>query len=326
MPLRLRPILLPLSLLALLALGARAADPLPSWREGAARSAILAFVAAVTDSSGADFVPQRERIAVIDNDGTTWCERPDYVPTEFQVQLMASRAAAGVVDPDSMPYRAWLAGDRDALREYGWSAAYQALIRSFAGMPVEAFADSARAYLARTRHPRFGVAPVALIYQPMRELYGLLAENGFEIWVVTGGEQAFVRSYIESALGVPPARVIGSWTPPVYHEEPDGTVRMVRGDEQVYNGHEHKPANIQLRIGRRPIFAAGNSDNDQPMARWSVSGPRRALALWIHHDDAQREYAYERRVGRIAALAADHPRVHEVSMARDWARIFALED
>jgi hypothetical protein len=315
-----------LPLLLLVALAARAADPLPSWREGPARTAILDFLDAVTDPAGADFVPARERVAVIDNDGTFWCERPEYVPTAFQVQLMASRAAAGVVSPDSMPYRAWLAGDRDALREYGYDEAYQALIRSFAGMSVEAFADSARAFLARQRHERFGVPPTELYYLPMLELHGLLAAHGFQVWVVTGGEQGFVRSYLEAVVGIPPERVIGSWTPPVYHEEQDGTVRMLRGDEQVYNGHEHKPANIQLRIGRRPIFAAGNSNNDQAMCRWSATGPQRSLSLWIRHDDDVREYAYDRGTDRIAALAAEHPRVVEVSMARDWARVFAREE
>jgi len=139
---------------------------------------------------------------------------------------------------------------------------------------------------------------------------------------VTGAEQEFVRSFIEAATGIPPERVIGSWTPPVYGESDDGSVTMVRGEEQVYNGHQRKPANIQLRIGRRPIFAAGNSNNDQAMCRWSVTGPHRSLALWIHHDDAEREYDYDRSTDRIAGLVADHPTVHEVSMARDWARVF----
>ena len=189
-------------------------------------------------------------------------------------------------------------------------------------MPVEAFPDSARAYLARTRHERFGVPPTELYYLPMLELMRLLESQGFQVWVVTGGEQDFVRSYLEDVVGIPPERVIGSSTPPVYGEE-DGDVTMVRGAEQVYNGHQHKPANIQLRIGRRPIFAAGNSNNDEPMCRWSVTGPRRSLALSIRHDDASREYAYDRGTDRIAALTASSAQVHEVSMARDWARVFA---
>ena len=126
---------------------AGAADPLPSWRDGEAKSAIADFVAAVSDPDGAEFVPVAERVAVIDNDGTAWCERPNYASTEFQVQLMRSRAALGKVDAETMPYRAWLADDRDALKKYGWNEAYQALIRSFAGMPVAAFGDSARAFL-----------------------------------------------------------------------------------------------------------------------------------------------------------------------------------
>ncbi len=304
---------------------AQAADPLPNWRDGEVKTAIEDFLAAVTDPAGDEFVPVAERVAVIDNDGTSWCERPGYWSTQFQVQLMASMADAGKVSPDTMPYSAWLADDRDALRAYGYSEAYQALIRSYAGMPVTAFTDSALAYLDRASDPRFGVRPTDLYYPPMLELMRLLEAHDFQVWVVTGAEQQFVRSFLEDAAGIPPERVIGSWTPPVYGEE-GGEVTMVRGDRQVYNGHQHKPANIELRIGRRPIFAAGNSNNDQAMCRWSVTGPRRAMALWIHHDDAEREYDYDRSTEHIAALAAEHPWTFEVSMARDWARVFKHDD
>ena len=158
----------------------------------------------------------------------------------------------------------------------------------------------------------------------MLELMRLLEAHEFQVWVVTGAEQDFVRAYLEAVTGIPPERVIGSWTPPVYSET-GGKVSMVRGDEQVYNGHEHKPANIELRIGRRPIFAAGNSNNDEPMCRWSVSGPRRSLALWIRHDDAEREYAYDRGTERLADLIDESPLAYEVSMARDWAQVFDLD-
>jgi len=301
-----------------------AAEPLPSWREGEAKTAIIDFLAAVSDPGGGDFVPVAERVAVIDNDGTAWCERPNYASTEFQVQLMRSQAASGKVDPDTMPYRAWLADDKDALRKFGWGEAYQALIRSFAGMPVTAFRDSARAFLARARHERFGVPYTDLYYPAMLELMRLLEAHDFQVWVVTGAEQDFVRAYLEAVTGIPPERVIGSWTPPVFSDE-GGKVSMVRGDVQVYNGHGHKPANIELRIGRRPIFAAGNSNNDEPMCRWSVSGPGRSLALWIHHDDAEREYDYDRGTDRLADLVDRSPLAYEVSMARDWARVFELD-
>ncbi|MEZ4386952.1 MAG: HAD family hydrolase [Candidatus Krumholzibacteriia bacterium] len=303
----------------------QAADPLPSWNDAGARAAILDFVAAVSDPASPDFVPVAARIAVFDNDGTSWCERPGYGPTRFQVSLLRSLVDRGQVDRDAMPFRAWLADDRDALREFGWNEAYRQMNAQFAGMPVSAYRDSVRAFLGRERHERFGVPLTDLYYRPMRELKAFLEAHGFQVWVVTGGAQDFVRAYLEEAFGVPPERVIGTWTTPVYEAHDDGRVTMVRGAEQVSNGHEHKPAHIELRIGRRPILAVGNNDNDEPMCRWTLGGERRALALWIHHDDPDREYAYDRGAERMAGLCRDHAAAHEVSMRRDWRRVFDHE-
>ncbi|MBE0566146.1 MAG: haloacid dehalogenase-like hydrolase [Krumholzibacteria bacterium] len=309
-------------LAVLAAAAAAAADPLPSWHDRPVKAAILGWLAAVTDTTGPDHIPVPERIAVFDNDGTSWCERPGYGPTDFQVDLARSLAARGQIDPEAMPFKAWFADDRDALRAFGWNEAYVRMNAAFAGMPVEAYRDSARAWLARTVHERFGVTHDRLYYPPMLELMRLLEAHAFQVWIVSGGAQDFVRSYSEEVIGIPPERVIGSWTMPVYRRNDDGTVTMVRGDTQTYNGHEHKPANIEARIGRRPVFAAGNSNNDEPMSRYAVTGPRRGLAIWIHHDDGEREYAYG-RPGRLGELCAEHPAAHEVSMDRDWVRVFA---
>jgi phosphoglycolate phosphatase-like HAD superfamily hydrolase len=307
--------------LFLLPAAAAAADALPSWNDGAVRTAIVEWLAAVTDAAGPDFIPAPERIAVFDNDGTSWCERPGYSPTEFQVNLARSLAARGLVDAEAMPFKAWFADDTKALRKFGWSEAYRQMNAAFAGMPVEAYRDSARAWLARTPHERFGVPHTDLYYPPMLELMALLKENGFQVWIVTGGAQDFVRAYSEDVIGVPPERVIGSATPPKYVQDADGRGQVVRGREQIYNGHEHKPANIEMRIGRRPVFAAGNSDNDEPMCRYAVTGERRGLAIWIHHDDGRREYDYGKG-GDIEGLCRKHPSAHQVSMKNDWLRIF----
>jgi len=300
-----------------------AAD-LPSWNDGDTRTAILEWVAAVTDEAGPDFIPVAERIAVLDNDGTSWCERPAYGSTAFQVHLARSLAAEGKIDPEAMPFKAWFADDRDALRAYGYSKSYVELNAAFAGMPSAAYRDSARAWLDRIRHSRFDTRLTELYYIPMVELKDLLQANDFQVWIVTGAAQDFVRSYIEGAFGIPPERVIGTWTVPVYGEDtPDPT--MVRSEVQTYNGHENKPAHIEMRIGRRPVFAAGNSNNDQAMCRWTVTGPRRGLAIWIHHDDDLREYAYDRSTDTIAGLVNDHPGAWHVSMKNDWTVLFAHE-
>ena len=308
-------------LILLTAATAPHADPLDTWNESAVKTAIIEWLAAVTDTAGPDFVPAPERVAVFDHDGTSWNERPGYAPTTFQVDLARSMAAAGKCDPEAMPFKAWFANDRDALREYGFGQAYIDMNASFAGMPVAAYRDSARAWLGRTKHERYGVTHDKLYYQPMLQLIDLLHEHDFQVWIITGSAQDFVRSFSEEFTGVPCERVIGSFTTPVYGEAADGTVVMKRGAEQHYNGHEHKPAHIEQRIGRRPVFAAGNSNNDYYMMNYAVTGAHRGLAIWIHHDDGEREYDYG-RPGKIGGLCEKHPWAYEVSMTRDWGRIF----
>jgi len=297
------------------------ADTLPSWHEGQVKTAIITWLDHITDPGSPDFIPPTDRIAVFDNDGTSWCERPGYGSTDFQVALARSLAAAGRIDAEAMPFKAWFADDHGALRKFGYGEAYRVMNAAFAGMPVTAYRDSVRAWLNRTRHPRFGVPLTDLYYTGMMELKDLLIANGFQVWIVTGAAQDFVRSYSEDVLNIPPGQVIGSWTQPVYQVS-NGKGELVRGEQQNYNGHENKPASIETRIGKRPVFAAGNSNNDEPMVRWTVTGPHHALGLWIHHDDRKREYDYDRGTDKIAGLAQGNPAVLAVSIKNDWARIF----
>lgn len=305
------------------ALGADLGAGLPSWNEGPTRDAILDYVAAVTEPGGADFIPVAERIAVLDNDGTFWCERPDNVSTAFQRGLLVAQIEQGRIDGNVQPFKAWRKYDRDDLRAFGWREAYRQMNFAFAGLPVTAFRDSAASFLERNLHSEFHVRHTELYYLPMLELARLLEANGFQVWVVTGAEQDFVRSFIEQAAGIPPERVIGSWTPAKALVE-DDRVTVVRDSFQVYNGHEAKPGNIETRIGRRPVFAAGNSNNDQPMCLYALTGPRRSLAIWIHHDDKKREYDYDRGADRMDKLVKDQPAAHEVSIRRDWNRVFKV--
>ncbi len=297
------------------------AQELPSWNETTVKQAILDYVAAVTTPGSADFVPQPERLAVFDNDGTFICERPDYPSSLFQAGLVRSFIADGTIDGTKMPFKAWNTFDKDALKKYGWKEAYQEMNAAFGGMPVTAYRDSARAFMDRYRHPRYRVPLARLYYAPMRELAALLNEHGFQLWVVTGSEQDFMRSFLEDATGVPPEHVIGSWTPAVSTQE-GKEIRMVRGTVQVYNGHQAKPGNIETRIGRRPIFVVGNSDNDQPMCRYAVTGMRLGLALWVHHDDSEREYKYDRGTSDMADLVKEKDNAWRISIAKDWKRVF----
>lgn len=298
-------------------------DPLPAWRDGDIKSAVLAWLDDITREDGPDYIPPEARIAVFDNDGTAACERPHGGSSAFQRDLLRSSVAAGRADADTAPIGAWLDNDRDALRRFGWTEAYAAMNAVFAGMEMRAYRDSARAWVDRNPHPRYGVRLDELYYQPMHELKDLLVAHGFEVWLVTASTQEFIRSYAPDALGIPVGRVIGTWTDGVY-EEVDGRAVLRRGPVQHNNGYENKPGNIETRIGRRPVFAAGNSNNDEPMLRWALTGDQRGFGVWIHHDDSEREYDYDRGTDRIADLVDTHPGAHEVSMERDWARIFSF--
>jgi len=300
------------------------ADELPSWNDGPTKSAIIEYLDRVTDSTHADFIPVPERIAALDNDGTFWCERPDYASTLFQRGLLMSMIQEGKVDANHPPYPAWDAFDRDALRAFGWNKAYEEMNKAFAGMPVTAYRDSAQAYLDSHPHSEFRVRYTELYYQPMLELARMLERHQFQVWVVTGAAQDFVRSYIQDAAGIPPERVIGSWTPARAIVTED-MVTLVRDSIQVGNGYEAKPGNIETRMGRTPVFAAGNSNNDQAMCLMAISGSLPSLAIWIHHDDEDREYQYDRSTDRMSELVNKHGNVHEVSMRGDWKQIFAKE-
>jgi haloacid dehalogenase-like hydrolase len=304
-----------------LASGFALADDLPSWNETPVKAAILEYLETVTTTGNPDFIPVVERVAVFDNDGTFWCERPEYPSTLFQAHLVRRLAAQNVIDGNKMPFKAWIAYDKKALGKYGWKESYREMISAFGGMPVAAFQDSARAFMDRSKHPKYQVPFAELYYAPMLELADLLKAHEFQLWVVTGSEQDFMRSFLEDATGVPPERVIGSWTPAISTEE-GKEIKIVRGTEQVYNGHEAKPGNIETRIGRRPVFCVGNSNNDQPMCRYTVTGDRRGLALWVLHDDSGREYKYDKGTDRMADLVEESGDAWLISMKKDWNRLY----
>ena len=305
----------------ILVVNAALADDLPSWNDTPVKKAIIDYLDAITEVGNPDFIPAPERVAVFDNDGTFWCERPNYPSTLFQTHLLTQLAARGVVDSQQKHIKAWIANDRKALKKYGWKESYIAMNTAFGGMPVTAYRDSARAFMDRSQHPEYHVPFAQLYYAPMHELADLLLDNGFQLWVVTGSEQDFMRSFLEDATGVPPERVIGSWTPAVATQE-GKDIKIVRGTVQVYNGHEAKPGNIDTRIGRRPVFCVGNSNNDQPMCRYAVTGQRRGLALWVLHDDSKREYKYDRGTDHMAGLVEESEHAWRISMKLDWNTLF----
>lgn len=305
------------------------AQALRSWNDGPAKAAILDFVARVSTEGGPDHVPPADRIAVLDNDGTLWCERPAYVQAMFILGRLKEQAAA---DPELARWpvvQALLAGDLGAAHEAGPAEMADVLLSTHAGLTAEEFVAVAVGWLAEAQHPRFGRPFADLAYAPMIEVMALLRGAGFGVFVVTGGGVEFVRAASERLYGVGPDNVVGSAVE-VGFERRDGRVVLVRQAKLLGspNEGEPKPINIQSHIGRRPIFAAGNSAGDREMLECATTGEHPSLAIVIDHDDADREYAYAGRSvtnpdAEAIADTATRFGWTVVSMRDDWARVFA---
>lgn len=302
--------------------------PLPSWNDGPARAALLDFVARVTDESGPEYVPPPERIATFDNDGTLWCEQPVYVQAVFALDRARVMAAENPALAEQPAFRAILTNDRDAMARFGESELGELVAATHAGMTPEAFVEIARDWLATAEHPRFHRLYTDCIYQPQLELLAYLRAHGFKTFIVTGGGIDFVRAYGDPAYGIPPQQVVGSSTKTRFEADGD-EARLVKLPEvNSIDDKDGKPININLHIGRRPILAFGNSDGDLAMLQYTAAGPGPRLMLLVHHDDADREYAYDRNspVGRLdlAWDEADRRGWTVVSMKRDWKVIFPV--
>lgn len=304
----------------------RAADPLPSWNDGPARRAVVAFVEKVTTEGGPDYVPAPERIAAFDNDGTLWSEQPTYVQVAFTLDRIKAQAPAHPEWRNNPLYKAAMEGDLKAILAGTPRDRLELLAAAYAGMTPEEFDRIVAAWLAKARHPRFDRPYTELAYQPMLELLAYLRANGFKTYIVSGGGVEFMRPWTERVYGIPPEQVIGSAIK-VEYEERDGRPVLVRRPEiEFVDDRAGKPVGIQRAIGRRPLAAFGNSDGDYEMLRWTTSGPGPRLGLVVHHTDAAREWAYDREspVGRLARALDEAPR-HGwvvVDMKDDWKVIY----
>lgn len=302
---------------------------LTSWNEGPIKQTILDFIARVTDQGGADFVSPADRIAVFDNDGTLWCEQPLQVQFFFGHDRLATLAQYDPTLRQRQPFKAYLEHDMAGIHKMGKRGLFQVAAAEHAGMTEDAFDQLARAWLARARHPRLGVPYTRLVYQPQLELLAFLRANGFRTFIVSGGGVDLIRAFSEEIYGVARERVIGS-SVRTYFEMQGSRGELIKlAEVGSFDDREEKVVNIGLHIGRRPIFAFGNSDGDLAMLRYTKTGKGPHLALLLHHDDEQREFAYDRDF-RLSPLAEalDHCADYGftlVSMKRDWKTVFEEE-
>jgi hypothetical protein len=312
-------------LLALLISSARAGDPLPSWQDTSPKRAIIAFVEKVTKPGSPDFVPVEERIATFDNDGTLWAEQP----LPFQCNFIADRIKALAPQhpewTNQEPFASVLKGDPKTALAGGDQAILAMLIATQSGITTDQYEKLVADWIATARHPQTKRLYTEMVYQPMLELLACLRTNGFKTYIVSGGSADFMRPWSEKVYGVPPEQVIGSSLKTGF-ELRNGIPAIVGLPElNLLSAGNGKPIGIQSHIGRRPIASFGNSDNDLPMMQWTAAGSGTHFCLYVHHTDAQREWAYDRKSmdpfdkGLDEALAKGWT---VVSMKDDWKVIY----
>ncbi len=305
-------------------------DPLPSWNGGTTKAQIIDFVRAVSDPDDPAFVEPGQRVATFDNDGTLWVEQPMYAEMAFALYRVNDLAQVHPEWKNEQPFKAVLEGDQETLQQAGRRGLIDILLASHTGMSATLFDTIVTEWVRDARHPKFDVPYTDLAYLPQLELLRYLEANGFATYIVSGGSIEFMRTYTQPVYGIPPGRVVGSSIKTQY-EVQGGQPSLLRLPEVDFvDDKSGKPVGIHKHVGLRPILAFGNSDGDFEMLQWTTTGSGGArLGLILRHDDAEREYAYDRdsAVGKLdKALDAAGPSGWVVvSMKNDWKTVFTTK-
>ena len=304
-------------------------DPLPSWNDGEAKENILSFVNAATDPAGPFFIEVPDRIAVFDNDGTLWSEKPVYFQLLFAMDRVREMAPDHPEWADQQPFRAVLENDLETLAGYGEHGIMELVMATHSGITTDEFERIVKSWISVARHPRFNRPYTDLVYQPMLELLDHLRNHGFKTFIVSGGGLDFMRPWVEEVYGIPRDQVVGSSIQTEFVWE-DGmpVIRKLPAIDFI-DDKEGKPLGIHRFIGRKPVFAAGNSDGDLAMLQWTASGSGSPMMLYVHHTDAEREWSYDRSssVGRLdqGLDEAQQKGWTVVNMKGDWKVIYPFE-
>jgi phosphoglycolate phosphatase-like HAD superfamily hydrolase len=303
------------------------ADPLPSWNDGGSKKAIMEFVAKVTKEGSADFIPESDRISCFDNDGTLWSEQPMYFQLAFAIDRIKILAPDHPEWKTKQPFKALLEGDMKTVMAGGEKALMDIVMTTHAGMTTEEFDGTVKDWIKTAKHPKTGKHYNEMIYQPMVELLEYLRANGFKTFIVSGGGIDFMRPWVEQAYGIPPDQVVGS-SGKVKYEVVDGKPVIHKLPEiNFVDDKEGKPVGIHQYIGKRPVFAAGNSDGDYAMLQWTSTAtgyPR--FGMLVHHTDSIREYAYDStsHIGQLKKGLTDAGTYNWqiVDMKQEWNRVY----
>ncbi|ADJ29577.1 HAD family hydrolase [Nitrosococcus watsonii] len=305
---------------------AHATDPLPSWNDGEAKSAIIEFVQRITRKNSPDFVPEPERIAVFDNDGTLWAEQPLYFQLIFALDRVKALAPKHPEWKSKEPFASLLKGDVKTALAGGEHAALEIMRATHAGTTAAQFEKIVKTWIATARHPTAGQPYTNMVYQPMLEVLGHLRAHGFKTFIVSGGGVEFMRPWVNEVYGIPPEQVIGSSIKTKFEMQNGNPVLIRLPEINFIDDKAGKPVAINQHIGRRPIAAFGNSDGDLQMLQWTTAGEGPRLALYVHHTDGEREWAYDRKskIGRLdkGLDEAQTKGWTVVDMKKDWKVIY----
>lgn len=311
-------------------LQAESEELLSSWNEGTSKSAIIEFVNRIQETGGAQFVPEEDRIAVFDNDGTLWSEKPIYFQLQFAIDRVKQLAPQHPEWKDTQPYKAAINDDLATLAKGGVRGIMELVIATHTKETTAQFLETVRQWMATAEHPRFHRPYVDLTYRPMRDLMDYLRANGFQVYIVSGGGVEFMRVFTWDKYGVPAENVMGSSVKTQFELEKGVPVIMRLPEINFICDGPTKPVAINGNIGKRPIFAFGNSDGDLQMLEWTTVGRAPSLGLLVHHDDAVREWAYDRKsdVGKLdkGLDEASKRGWVVVSMKNDWKDVFYPKD
>lgn len=304
-------------------------DPLPSWNESNTKQAIIAYVNDVTLEGGANFVPISERIATFDNDGNLWSEQPAYFQLFFAMDRIKALAPEHPEWKTTQPYQSVIENDMATLMTYGEHGLIEIVMATHAGNTVEEFEQIVKDWLTTAKHPRFKRPYTDLVYQPMLELLDYLRENGFKTFIVSGGGIEFMRPWVEQVYGIPKDQVVGSSIKTEFVMN-DGKPEIRRLPSLDFiDDKAGKPVGINKFIGRKPVFASGNSDGDLQMLQWTDSNAYPSFQLYLHHTDAEREWAYDRE-SSIGRLDKGLDEAYEkgwtvINMKEDWKVVYPFE-
>lgn len=304
-------------------------DPLPSWNEGDAKTAIINFVKDVTDKNSANYVAVDERIATFDNDGNLWSEQPAYFQLFFAIDRVKAMASEHPEWKNEQPFKAVLEGDMKTLKKLGMHGIGEIMMTTHAGNTTVEFDAIVKDWIATAKHPTKNVRFDKLVYQPMIELLQYLRANDFKTYIVSGGGVDFMRAIVTEVYGIPKEQIIGSRIKTEFDYN-NGNPVIKRLPALDYNDDKAgKPLNIQKIIGKKPVFASGNSDGDLQMLQWTASSKHKSFMLYVHHTDAEREWAYDRdsHIGRLdkGLDQAMKDGWTVIDMKKDWKVIYPYE-